>query len=81
MEHSVAESKSGLYDVYYTGEGKKLVVLEGLDPNDQFEPPYLQQKISEHYEVIAVLYWVLFVATIGYVTYMYIIKPLLRRRS
>ena len=81
MERNEAESKPGLYDVYYTLEGKKLVVLEGLDPNDQFETPYLQQKIHEHYELFAAFYWALFIATLGYVIYVYVVKPFLIRRT
>jgi hypothetical protein len=79
MEKNEQESKEGLYEVYYTEEGKKLIVLEGLDPNDQFEPPLLQQKIHEHYDAIAVFYWILFGTVFMYLTGAYIVMPLFKR--
>lgn len=81
MERNESESKPGLYDVYYTDGGKKLLVLEGLNPNDQFEAPVLQQKIHEHYDLIVVFYWVLLAATLSYVIYANIVKPLLKGTS
>ena len=76
MERDKELSKKNLYDVYYTNGGKKLIVLEGLDPRDQFEPPVLQQTLHQHYEAIAALYWGLFAAVSTYLVFTNIVQPL-----
>jgi hypothetical protein len=79
MEQSPEESKEGLYDVYYTTGGKKLIVLEGLSPNDQFEPPVSQTFIHSHYDGFALFYMSLYGVILVYVTSTYVVKPLLNR--
>lgn len=78
MQRDETQSKKGMYDVYYQ-DGKKLIVLEGLDPEQQISPPLLQKKIHEHYDAIAALYWILFAGVFGYVVVQYIVRPLIRK--
>lgn len=44
-----AESVPNQYDVYYSEAGKRTIVLRGLNANDEYEAPQLQQFIHSHY--------------------------------
>lgn len=79
MKKSETESKKDLYNVYYTNEGKKIIVLEGLNPVDEYHPPLSQQFLHDNYSVIALFYWLLLCSTLIYLLGLYIIIPLLQR--
>ncbi len=79
MEESSSESKADLYRIYYTPEGKRLIVLEGLDPRDQVSSPPLQQFIHEHYPLFFYGYSILFLCTVLYLVGLYIAIPLLKK--
>lgn len=79
MEYLPSESKSGHYKAYQNENGKKYLVLEGLDPNDIHAPGALEQFTHRHYDVIATMYWVLMALTFSYLIVTYIAVPLWMR--
>lgn len=81
MEKVVRESKMGLYNIYYTPEGTRLIVLNGLRAEDAYTPSPLQTFVHGHYTTISSLYWVIFAVTLIYMLGIYIINPLLKRYS
>lgn len=81
MEKDESLSKDGAYDVYHTDDGQNLVVLNGLNVEDRYEAPYLQQKIHEHYNIVASFYWVLLAGVLVYVVATKICMPLLKKRA
>lgn len=76
MEYRFNESKEGLYDVFYTEEGERVVVLAGLNPEDRIEHYSIQEFIHEHYSVFSLFYWLLYVAVLTYLFSKYIAVPL-----
>jgi len=79
MKYNEKESKNGLYDVFYTEDGQKIIVLEGLSIEDQYEAPPLQQIIHNNFEIVVVFYWVLFIAVLSYLVGIHILIPLIRK--
>jgi hypothetical protein len=79
MIKNTEESKPNFYDVYYQENGKKIIVLEGLSPNDTYEAPILQQTIHQYYGTIELLYWGLFLSTAIYLVSLYVAIPVLRK--
>lgn len=79
MVLSPKESREGLFDVFYNDSGQKIIVLQGLNPKDTFEPPYLQQKIHEYYPFLELFYWALFIVAGVYMSGLYVVLPVLRR--
>ena len=76
MEYQPQESKPGKYDVYLNADGKKYIVLEGLDPTDIHTPGALEQWTHKHYTEIAFAYWVIFFLTFAYLVVTYLAIPL-----
>lgn len=76
MEKNREESKAGLYDVYDTEGGTRLIVLSGLRVEDQQTPPFLQEQIHAHSGFISSFYWILFGATLIYMFGVYVLLPL-----
>lgn len=70
------ESKPGQYEIYHHSNGKKYVVIEGLNPTDIHEPGLLEQWTQKHYQQLEAFYWVLFFATFTYLILTYTIFPL-----
>lgn len=76
MEYRFNESKAGLYDVFYTEEGERLIVLAGLNPEDRIEQYPIQEFIHEHYAAFSLFYWLLYAAVLTYLFSKYIAVPL-----
>jgi predicted permease len=76
MKHNPDESENGHYNVFYTPEGKKYIVLEGLNPTDIHVPSKVEMFIHERYDTIAGLYWILFAVLMFYLVTTYIFSPL-----
>lgn len=81
MEQNLEESKAGLYDVYYTDTGKKLIVLDDLYLQSQYEPPVFQQKIHAHYDSISLFYWALFATAVIYLSLTSVCIPFLQSHN
>jgi hypothetical protein len=79
MQYSPEDSKDGMYDVYYQADGKKIIVLEGLDPSDTLNPQQLQNYIHQHYNVFELGYWLLFVTVLVYMAGLHVVLPVARR--
>ena len=83
MEWSAEESKYNLFDVYYTtdthGATKKLVVVEGLNPNNEIVRPQLEQSILAHYDIVSFLYWMLLAVVFAIVIGRHIVMPLYKK--
>jgi hypothetical protein len=79
MKKVIEESKGGLYDIYYTEDGTRLIVLSGLNAEDTYTPPILQKQIHEHYALISSLYWVIFGVSLTYMIGVHVVIPLLKR--
>lgn len=73
------ESKVGLYDIYHTEDGTRLIVLQGLNAEDTIALPFLQQQIHQQYDLISSLYWILFSVSLMYMLGIHIIIPLLKK--
>jgi hypothetical protein len=79
MTKNKDESKEGLYDVYYQENGKKIIVLEGLNAEDVYEVPVLQKMIHDNYGVLEIFYWILFLCTAIYLIGLHLVLPILRK--
>ena len=76
LNHIPEESKPGYYDVFTnSGDGKKYIVLNGLNPTDIHEPGVLEQWTHKHYDQMELAYWILFLTTFSYLLATYIIVP------
>lgn len=79
MEYADLESYEGVYDVYYTEGGERLIVLEGLDVEQPIEPYPAQTYLLPRVEKLEFFYWTLLVCVTVYLIGMYIIRPLIAR--
>lgn len=76
MEYVIEDSKEGYFDVYQHQNGKKYIVLEGLDPRQVHEQGKIEQFTRAHYNEFASAYWLLLFMTMMYLLCTYIISPL-----
>lgn len=76
MEYIPQESMPGKYDVYLNSNGKKYIVLEGLDPKDIHTPGALETWAHTHYAQLELAYWIIFFATFAYLIVNYLVLPL-----
>jgi len=77
LTYIAEESKPGFYDVFNNShDGKKYIVLRGLNPTDIHEPGVIEQWTNKHYNQLEVMYWAIFAATFTYLIATYIVVPL-----
>lgn len=79
MTPAPGESKVGFYNIFYTENGKRLVVLSGHSPDDQNGDHVLHDMILAHYNTVEFFYWVLFCATAVYLIGLYLCIPLYKK--
>ncbi len=77
MDYVPEESKPGYFDVFNnTVDGKKYIVLDGLNPTDIHTPGVLETWTHSHYDQLATMYWIVFFVTLIYLIGTYIVIPL-----
>jgi hypothetical protein len=73
------ESREGLYEVFYSETGERIIVLEGLSVNDTFSPSPLQNWFHSHYSGFGFFYWILLVSVFIYMAGVHLVIPVMRR--
>jgi len=80
MEWINTEKKSG-YSIWQNSDNEQYIVIDGLDPNQIHSPGAIESFLIQHYDALAVAYWLLIIATFAYVIIRHIIVPLYRRKA
>lgn len=80
MDYLQDESKPGYYDMFQNNQdGKKYIVLDGLNPADIHTPGVLEQWTHQRYSQLELVYWIIFFVTLIYLILTYLAIPLMEK--
>lgn len=80
-EKLIITKKNELFEVSYTSEGQKLVIINGLDSEQAIEHGPIQLFLIDNIDTFMVMYWLLILGTATYLIGVHIVLPLLKKNS